>query len=85
MEFYYVVSEFLDLRPRYTSLGRHFWSCSTVARQTYPTYELAKVACSSNRQCSFILDEECNDSGPFKLCKAMSFIEKSATDCLYAK
>lgn len=75
----------VDVKPKYTFNGHLFWSCSVVARRSYPTYVSAMTACLNKRQCSFVLDEECNDSGPFKLCTTMSFIERSTNDCIYTK
>ena len=79
------MSWFLDLRPQYTSNGKRYWSCSTVARQEYSTYDAAKAACLNDWQCMFVLDQNCDDTGAFKLCTARSFIEQSSTDCLYNK
>ena len=75
----------VDVRPTYTFNGHRFWSCSAVARRSYPNYISAMTACLNKRQCSFVLDAGCNDSGPFKLCTAMSFIERSSNDCIYTK
>ena len=64
-------------------------TCSTVSadlfRKSYTTYEEAKTACTNDIQCSFVLDEGCDGRGAFKLCDAMSFVQDSSTDCLFAK
>ena len=64
-------------------------TCSTVSadlfRKSYATYEEAKTACSNDLQCSFVLDEGCDGRGAFKLCDAMSFVQDSSSDCLFAK
>ena len=73
------------MRSQFTSNGQQLWSCSTVARQEYSTYDDAKAACLNDWQCSYVLDQGCDDSGPFKLCTATSMIEPSSTDCLYNK
>ena len=72
-------------RDRYVTNGEYLWSCSKVTRAIYNTYDDAKKACSKKLRCSFILDEKCDDVGPFKLCKAMSLIKKSTNNCLYNK
>ena len=70
----------VPLRP-----GHEFSTCSSVSSQTYTTYEDANTACLNDRQCSFVLDEGCDDSGTFKLCTAMSMIQDSSTDCIFNK
>ena len=75
----------IDLRPRFTSNGQQFWSCTAVARQEYSSYEAAKAACLNDWQCSYVLDQNCDDVGAFKLCTATSLIERSTDDCLYNK
>ena len=72
-------------RPIYQINGDHGWTCSSILKQTYTTYEEASRACSDAQRCSFVLDEGCNKIGPFKLCSAMSFVEASSEDCLIYK
>ena len=61
------------------------WSCDMVKSQEYSTHDAAKAACLNDWQCSYVLDQGCDDVGPFKLCTATSMIERSTQDCLYNK
>ena len=69
----------------YQENGRSHWTCSSVSVQHYMTLEEANTACSNDQQCSFILDEGCDQKGAFKLCTAMSMVLPSSTDCLFNK
>ena len=61
------------------------WSCNMVMSQEYSTHDAAKAACLNDWQCSYVLDQGCDDVGPFKLCTATSMIERSQQDCIYNK
>ena len=65
--------------------GHRFWSCDMVESQEYSTYDAAKAACLNDWQCTYVLDQGCDDVGPFKLCTATSMIERSQQDCIYNK
>ena len=78
-------SDGVELRTRFELNGQSFWTCSSVTRTTYPNYEDAEAACVNDAKCSFVLDEDCNNSGAFKLCPVMALIERSTSDCIYNK
>ena len=63
--------------------GHPHSTCTQVLSKTYQTYEKASNVCSKDQQCSFVLDEGCDDKGEYKLCTPMSLIQESSTDCIF--
>ena len=63
--------------------GHPHSTCSKVLPKSYLTFEEASTECSKDQQCSFILDQGCDDKGVYKLCSQKSLIPWSSTDCIF--
>ena len=59
--------------------------CANVDYGKYGTLLGAKLACSSDENCTGVYDNGCNNAGDFSLCPNPFSAETSKSSCLYLK
>ena len=74
-------SSFLISKANYTKING--FGCNATGKGYENLYE-AKLACSSDSECTWILDAGCSDND-FYLCSNATYLNQSDTSCLYEK